>query len=234
MLPSTSPTSELEKGNGLHDLADCVFEYMSDMRMYSAICARHEKDAAIHTRGKSLQVYRLFDRSSETSDLIRNGTTSLPSWEGSAYWKYNGKTWMKNLNEVKTQVQKHDYQNEMVTHGFVWDGIPMIGHGYKHEPDVISKLELIVMSFDGQESVLPLEMIAKVLQCHEYIVPDCIVSAKPPYERHEHSFDTISEYLHKTMKPDLLSSICLPTPSSSSVSRGGTLPSSCGEPECRP
>src|SRR6185436_3493373 len=121
--------------------------------------------------------------------------------------------------EVDNRMKKHKQLLPLVTRGVTWQGRPILIHAYKFEVDPVMKLELVVPEVQMDVPELPLRILSEVLQCHEYLLPSFIAPPRPPYERHETKFETISEYLKRTMPADSLASQCL-----SPVSGEGVLP----------
>ncbi len=202
-------TSEI---NGLTMFADAALAYLREIEVQRALCIKHNETAAIHDRGQSLQIYRLFKRDEVTARQMRNATEKLQPWEDSPYWQANRKQWVDMEQQVVRRMEKHHKQHPIITRGIVWEGVmPILVHAYKFEPDPIMKMELIVPPFGNLVPQLPLQLIAASLQCHEYLVPNYIAEPLPPYDHHEAKFSTLLEYLSRTMPRGLYASECLPS-----------------------
>lgn len=190
------------------------------------ICRRYEQTAAIHNLGKSLQVYRMFRTDDTTARHLREASNALPSWGESLFHASNNKSWDKLQREITTRMERHTKQHPIVTRGVLFEGLPLLIHAYKFEPDPVMKMEIIVPSCTGSVPELPLRLIALVLQCHEYIVPEYIAPALPPYQHHDEQFLTISDFLSSKMSEKLYASRCLQRVSchaSNGVGSRGTL-----------
>lgn len=199
--------------DGLELLRDALYGYFMEIESCRVICARHESEAAIHSKGKTLQLYRLFKRDEVTAKQIINAVKELPGWEESIYYKKGGKLhrlWEKMYKEVEHRMVKHKKLRSIVTRGVEWEGLPILVHGYKYEPDPVMKVELLVAPYESPAPELPIQIMSSLLRCHEHIVPEYIASPLPPYERHEAAFEMISDYLSRTMPKDLYATQCLP------------------------
>ncbi len=195
-------------------LADAMYAYLQEMEECRVICERHEKTSAIHTRGQSLQIYRQFKRDEFTARQIRTTTEDLPSWEQSIYWVKDGflaKAWKKMQNEVELRMAKHSKLHPIITRGIAWEGRPILVHAYKFEPDPVMKVELVMGMYESPVPELPLQVIASLLRCHQFIVPDYIAPPLSPWDHHETKFSTIWEHLSRTMSPGLYATQCLPS-----------------------
>ncbi len=106
-------------------------------------------------------------------------------------------------------MEKHGKLHAILTTGIVWEGIPLIVHAYKFEPDPVMKVELVLPEIPEPLHELPLKMIATMLRCLDHIVPEFIATPLPPYVRHEAKFMTIKEYLLHTMPAGLYATSCL-------------------------
>lgn len=232
VLPELLPTT-----NGLSDFAIAFLDYLDDREKDRALVAKHAETTAIHTKGKDLQLYRLFDATAEVADYIRIGAEKLPSWEQSIFANPDLPRWEKQMHQVNQRMAKHQKLLPIVTRG-VTMGIPILIHAYKFEPDPILKVELIAVPHRTPAPLLPLQTMAALLSCHEFLVPDGVAKALPPYTRHEAEFVMMWDYLSQTMPKGLYASQCLPSNRvASPVPSGGTLPQhqlECGEPECHP
>jgi len=174
------------------------------------MCNKHNKTAAIHTRGKTLQVFRIFKTDELTAKNIRHATEQLPSWEQSLFWESNQQTFQKTLKEIESRMARHGKQHAIITRGIEWNDVPLIVHAYKFEPDSVMKVELVFPPCKNCIPSLPLQAVTTMLECHEFIVPDFIASPLPPYSRHEMNFlTTIKEYLLQEMPKDLYATSCL-------------------------
>lgn len=109
-------------------------------------------------------------------------------------------------------MEKHNKQHPIITRGISWEGIlSVLIHAYKFEPDPVMKVELIVPTYENPVPELPLKVIAATLQCHEQLVPAYIAEALPMYNHHEAKFETLWEYLSRTMPKNLDATRCLPS-----------------------
>lgn len=191
-------------------LAKAIGIYLSEVDSYRSTCERHNKTAAIHTRGTELQVYRMFKKSDKLCQHLHQAVKGLPSWEESIYCKSQGGNWEKLKSEVEARVDSHSMQCHVASRGVLWDEIPMLVHAYKFDDDPHLKIELVVPEFKPMLPILPLRIIASSLHCHEYLVPKSMASALPPYAGHEIEFMSLWEYLSQTMPKDLYASTCFP------------------------
>jgi hypothetical protein len=180
-----------------------VSSYLEEVSGYVEICGRHEKTTAIHARGRSLQIYRQFPRDEATAASIRSMAASLPAWADSPFYRSGGAVWVKTEREVSARMTRHGRLLPIVTRGVVWDGMPLLVHAYKFEPDPFLKVELLPQAILRDLPDLPLRIVAKALSCHEYLVPAHVASPLPPYRGHEARFDTIAEYLREAMPEGL-------------------------------
>jgi len=193
----------------LSGLSEAIGGYLEEIAECNSICSRHDATTAIHTKGKTLQIYKQYERSEETARQIRDGSEALHSWTETHSWKYIGDTCEKLEREVKTRMKKHSRLFPIVTKGIEWEGKPILIHAYKFEPDEAMKLELMLPGTDEEESELPLKTIASGLRCHEFLVPSHKTNGLPPYTRHETNFLTISEYLSQHMPKSLYATECI-------------------------
>lgn len=190
-------------------LAGALFGYLQEIENYKNICQRHEATTAVHARGKTLQVYRMFPRDEATARQIRRCTDEMPSWEESPFWKSHQQVWKRNLQQIESRMAKHEKQVAIATRGIDWRGTALIVHAYKFEPDPMMKVELVVPPTNVPTSELPLQIMAAILECHENIVPSYIATPLAPYVRHETQFLSIMDYLLHAMPETSYAASCL-------------------------
>jgi hypothetical protein len=213
-----SPGSIDLQQDGVQLLAEALGGYLQEVERYRAICQQHQHTAAIHMKGKELQIYRLFDRSADATEQLRTASELLPPWEESVFWKYEGDAWKKLHRDVEARMKKHQKLMPILTKGIEFNNLPMLIHAYKFEPDPMMKVELIVPHSEAMDAELPLRILALALECHDYLLPAYVTHPLPPYTRHETKFATVWEYLSATMPPELFAS------QASTVPREGVLP----------
>lgn len=191
-------------------LSGALHMYFEEIESDAALCYKHGSTAAIHDRGNSLQIYRLFKRDEVTAQQIRDFTDALPTWEESLFFSRGEteKSWMKMQRDVEARMPKRN-QHPIITRGVSWEGLPILIHAYKFEPDPVMKVELVLGAYQSPVPKLSLRVVAAMLRCHEYIVPEYISTSLPPYEKHEAKFLTIAEYLTRSMPENLYATKCL-------------------------
>ncbi len=199
--------SVAEDGLGL--LSSAIYGYLEEIESCRSICKKHDKTAAVHTRGKTLQVYRLFQSEEITARQIRHATEELSDWKETPFWKSHQQVWEKTVKQIESRMAHHGKQHAIITRGVDWNGTPLIVHAYKFEPDSVMKVELVFPPCTIPAPDLPIQTMAAILQCHEYIVPGYIASPLPPYSKHEARFSTIMEYLLQVMPEGLYATSCL-------------------------
>lgn len=185
--------------------------YLQEIEECRAICERHNKTAAIHDKGETLQVYRLFVRDDGAATYLHQITKMLPDWGDANRWKQEGTKWQKLERDVEARMKRHSKLQSILTKGIAWEGRPILIHAYKFDGDPVMKLELMLPDAEQRMPELPIKVMASALRCHEMLVPEGIASALPPYERHETKFLTISEYLGKHNPKGLYALHCLPS-----------------------
>jgi hypothetical protein len=195
--------------DALNSFAHAAHLYLSETEEYRAQCMKHAKTAAIHTRGNELQVYRMFKRDEATARHMHEAAKSLPSWEESPHWKSQKDEWKRIATNVTKRMERHSEQHPIITKGIVINGVPMLIHAYKFEPDPTMKLELVLPEYPGSDAEMPLKRIATALEGHERLVPQFIASAIPPYSHHEARFLTLGEYLTDKMPSSLYATQCI-------------------------
>lgn len=72
--------------------AGAAYAYLQEIEECRALCVLHEKTAAIHQRGQSSQVYRMFKRDEVTARYLRKATDELPPWERMGFIGTRGHT----------------------------------------------------------------------------------------------------------------------------------------------
>lgn len=189
--------------DGLELLSQALHGYHQEIDAQRSLCDKHTPTAAIHTKGKELQLYRLFERDEATAEHLRRVTDALPSWEETLDWNREGKNWEKLERDITGRMTKHEELLPIVTKGVSWEGRPILIHAYKFEADPTMKVELVLPHVELENPELPLRTIASALRCHEHLVPEGLAQARPPYERHEAEFISIPQYLSHTMPPEL-------------------------------
>lgn len=203
---------EILEDNGLNSLTEAIHSYLHDTDAHAALCEKHNTTAAVHTRGSSLQLYRLFKTDAVTAKQVHQASKELPDWSESIYWKKGGTLaglWEKQRRDVESHTTERNGLFPILTHGIAWEGLPVLIHAYKYETEPTMKLELIMGQYESPVPELSLHIILSLLRCHEFIVPEYIANALPPYERHETKFKTIGEYLTETMPKELYTTQCL-------------------------
>lgn len=213
-----------EESDGLEMLAEAVHLYLGEIEECRAICELHKDTAAIHTKGKELQVFRMFKRDDTAITYLKNMTKQMPGWEESPHWLATGQKWQKLERDVTSRMKKHTKQIPIATKGVDWEGTPILIHAYKFETDPNMKLELILPDYESDTTPLPIQAIAEALRCHDHLLPQYMATALPPYERHETAFQTIPEYLAAHMPPARYASHCLTSMGCAPVFREGVLP----------
>lgn len=194
-----------EHTDGVEPVAEAIYIFVTEMKGYRATCLKHEGTAAIHNAGKELQVYRMFKRDEAVARQLRLASEALPSWKESLYWGSDGDRWDKLQRDITARMKKHTKQHPIVTRGVSWEGVPILIHAYKFEPDPFMKVELVMPVHSMVVPQLALKTIASALACHEFLIPDCMTVALPPYQGHATDFLTIREYLSSAMPQSLYS-----------------------------
>ncbi len=87
----------------------------------------------------------------------------------------------------------------------------MLIHAYKFEDDPICKVEIILPSYTTPSPELPIQLMASMLECHEFLVPSSIAEPLAPYTKHEAKFLTVPEFLRANMPRNLYATQSLPT-----------------------
>lgn len=208
MQPQTTETNIVFKNIKLSDESLCLFAealdgYRQELVEQASFCKKHEQTAAIHDKGKELQLYRLFHRDAAVAEYLRKTTETLPTWKEALDWSSEGQKWEKLERDVIARMTKHGKLLPIVTKGVTWEGCPVLVHAYKFEADPVMKVELVLPHVERELPTLPVRTIASALRCHEYLVPSELAEARPPYERHEADFLSIQQYLSQTMPPSL-------------------------------
>ena len=196
----------------LYSLSGALLSYLQEVQEQHALVERHEGYVAIHTASKQLEVYRMFERNAETAQALRTAAERLPSWDQTPFWKQENNRWEKLAHEIEARMARHSKQHPILTRGIAWNNRPVLIHAYKFEPDPRMKVELILPTIPSLLPELPLRTLAQALQCHEYLIPSYIAKPVPPYEGHDTNFDTLSQYLSRTMPQGLYASQCFPSP----------------------
>lgn len=190
-------------------LASALHAYLLEIDGYRSVCQRNEKVAAIHDVGNILQIYRMYRVENNAVEHLRNALNGVPCWDQSPHWQSNGAKWRKLEQQISTRMKCHSKQHPIVTRGIEWQEQPLLVHAYKFEPDPFFKVELIAPSLNEDVASLPLTLMAQMLECHEYLVPDYVTTPAQPYTAHDHNFLTISEYLSRVMPEQLYATTCL-------------------------
>ncbi len=191
-------------------LAGLLCRYLADIDGMQSICRKHEGTSAIHTKGKELQVYRMYLSGSKLAEHLHEAAGKLPGWEESPFWSMSGGSWEKIRKEVEDHVERHSSQVHISSRGVLWEDTPVLIHAYKFDADKYLKIELILPEYASPLPVLPLRRIIQALHCHEFLVPEFIAKPKPPYAGHEADFLTLTDYLSRTMPPELYATRCFP------------------------
>ena len=194
--------------DGTEALAEGLYIFLKEVQGYRATCLKHEGTAAIHDAGKELQVYRMFKRDDAVARQLFRASEALPSWGESLYWSSDGDRWEKLQRDIMARMKKHKKQHPIITRGVSWEGLPVLIHAYKYEPDPFMKVELVMPAVTSVLPPLPLKTIADALRCHEFLIPDYMTVALPPYQGHATDFLTIREYLSSAMSPNLYNLYC--------------------------
>ncbi len=189
--------------SSLDSAAKALNLYIREVEEQRALCAKHLKTIAVHNKGQELQIYGQFDRREETATSIRTFGDLLPSWDTTFEWKTQSQYLLKVEREITRRMEKHSKQHAVYTRGVAWEHRPILIHAYKFEPDPILKLELVLPNVKRHIEELPIHVVCSALRCHEYLVPDYVAKPKPPYERHETEFLTLTEYLTGKMPKGL-------------------------------
>ena len=187
----------------LETYAKVAYAFARDLHEKFDLCAKHNGTTAIHTKGKTLQVFRMFDRDDRTAKHLRDAAASLPSWEETPVWDWEGSAMQKIQSQVDARTRKHPKLLPVISRGVAWGNTPVIIHGYKYEEDPMMKLELLLPSREASQPEFALKTISAALECHEYLIPDCVATPRPPYSRHEAEFETLTQHLVRTLPEDL-------------------------------
>lgn len=175
--------------------------YLREVEAQRALCVKHLATAAIHDAGKELQIYRQFARKEETAASIRRFGDLLPGWEQTFEWDAQSAHLNKLQKAIERRMEKHSKQHAVYTRGVSWEHRPVLIHAYKFEPDARMKLEIVLPNVRRHVVELPIHVVCSALRCHEYLVPEFVAEARPPYEGHGTDFLTLTEYLSREM-PD--------------------------------
>jgi hypothetical protein len=152
----------------LAGISSALSAYLLEVQRDHVLCRQNEKKSAVHEKGKSLQIYRMYQAKAEIMDRVRFAAKSLRSWEKLPCWKHCGVRWDKSAAEVAARVEAHAYQNALLTQRVIWEQRPILIHAYKFEPDTHMKIELLPMKCLVHELDNPLKEMASVLRCHDY------------------------------------------------------------------
>lgn len=202
-------TSAALESDGVSMLAQLHYEYVQDINRAYLTCKLHEKTAAVHDRGESLQIYSLFERNAETAETIRTSASLLGGWEESPFYKADGKKWEQGASQIERRMAKHSKQQPIITRGVDFEDYPILVHAYKFEPDPVMKVELVIPEYQCEAQPLSINIVAAALRCMDFLVPSYIAAPLAPYAHHEARFTTILEYLKKTMPQNAIASLCL-------------------------
>ena len=189
---------------------EALYSFMSEIHEKRNQCLKHNKTTAVHTKGESLQVYRLYKNDADAITYMRTTVASLPSWNKAHFWEGKGNGWEKVKRDITARMRRHKKLRPILTHGISWNGSPILVHAYKFEPDPIIKMELVMLGDSASDPDLSLNTILDALDCHEALIPEYVAKPLPPYERHETEFSTLFEYLSQTMPPDMYNLFCFP------------------------
>lgn len=211
MQPATTGSKLKDNEDGIDLMADAIYDYLSEIEECRVVCERHAATAAVHDRGKELQIYRMMKNEEGSIACLRTSAGLVPNWEESVFWKGGGRQWSKLESQVKSRMAKNKELLPILTQGIEFEGIPMLIHAYKYECDPYWKNEILVpKQYLEVMQELPLQVVASVLRCHELLVPDYVTQPLPPYTRHEAKFLTIWDYLSRKMPPELYATQSLP------------------------
>ncbi len=199
--------------DGVEMFAEALYEYLLEIESSRQICILHGNNTAIHTTdSQALEVYRLYPRNEEVADCLRTGANLLPSWEQSHFWSSNA----SRLNKMKSGIEGRMKRNKrllpLVTKGVAWQGIPLLLHGYKFEDDRLQgdviKIEIDMIDLEAPTPELPIKLMASLLECHDFLVPNAVSAPLPPYTKHEANFITVQDFLKATMPENLYATQC--------------------------
>ena len=192
--------SEASATDGSKLLANVLMSFVCDLSDRGALCAKHEADAAIHdSRSGQLEIYRMFERSESITNHMRLALRELPYWDDSGVSKDELRRLEKVSRDIEARMKKHKRLLPIITQSATWEGRPFLVHAYKFETDPIMKVELIVPKLGREDADLPIYQVSDALGFHEYLVPELLAPAQPPYKHHEAKFTTISDYLIQKM-----------------------------------
>ena len=202
---------EANDATGLRLLASLLSRYLADIDGMYCFCKKHSETSAIHTKGKELQVYRMYLSGSKLAGHLHEAVAALPGWEESPFWGMSGKAWEELRRQVEARVEQPSSQVHISSRGVLWEGTPILIHAYKFDADKYLKIELILPEYEAPLPILPLHRIIQALHCHEFLVPEFIAKPKPPYAGHETDcLMTLTDYLSRTMPPELYATRCFP------------------------
>lgn len=197
-----------QRNDDVRTFSDALYGYASEVHNQSTYCAQHDDTAAIHERGTSLQIYRLFKSDETVSEHLHLSAKLMEPWNKSQRWACEGRAWCKTEGEINTRLKKHTKQTPVLTKGIDWKGRPMLIHAYKFDADPQMKVEVVVPDKESNEPERALTTITRALECHEALVPECISTPRPPYERHESKFERISDYLRDKLPSEMYNLTC--------------------------
>ncbi len=198
--------------DGINSLTGGLLSYLQEIQGQQKVIKHHADTAAIHNASKQLEVYRMFASSSAVAESLRKSAKALPSWDTNQYWKKEGSKWEKLKSEIEARMERHTKQHAVFTKDIAWNDRVILIHAYKFEPDSRMKIELVVPALPSPLPELPSKIIADVLTCHEYLVPEYIAKPLPFYKSHDANFQSLTEYLSHNMPPELYASQCFPPP----------------------
>ena len=204
--------SEQHITDGINSLTGGLLSYLQEIQGQQTLIKRHADTAAIHSASKQLEVYRMFASASGVAESLRKSAMALPSWNTNQYWKQEGNKWERLKNEIEARMERHSKQHAVFTKDIAWNDRVILIHAYKFEPDSRMKIELVVPALPSPLPELPSKIIADVLTCHEYLVPEYIAKPSPYYKGHDANFQSLSQYLSLTMPESLYASECFPPP----------------------
>jgi hypothetical protein len=180
-----------------------VYAFAQEVKQQVELCECNEQTTAVHTRGKGLQLYRMYKRDKQALDNVRAVSKSLMEWKKHPMFGWEGEKWQRSKQGIEQKIKQHPDQNLILSKGVCHKGTAYYTHVYKVEGDDCFKTEVAPFDEFSNEPERAMPVIAGGIELLDMLLPKGIANALPPYHKHEHAFETISSYLAATLPSDM-------------------------------
>lgn len=192
--------------DGIELLADALWSYLAEVESYSTICRRHQGTAGVKDTGAGVRVSQYVPAKERIITSLRSSVGMLPGWEKTPFWSSEGKRWKRLHQGLEAKLQGQAGLRIIGVRGIGWEEHPLLVSACVSVSDALLRVDLWQLPVPTDLPELPLRTVARILRCHEHILPASVAFAVPFPPDSEAL--AVEEYLRRATPQNLCASQC--------------------------